>query len=102
VTVSDSTRRRQSAAEAAARRLADAITAKATPTGRSWLLGTVSAVHAGAGTDGGDVVEITIGDDVFEAPHGKSYVPTVGDVALIVLLNGSPAVVDGLVGFPTF
>jgi hypothetical protein len=96
VTVSDAS------TAAAVRQFADAITAKATPTGRPWLLGTVSAVTTGAGTDGGDVVEVTIGDDVFEAPHLSSYAPASGHVVLVLLVNGSPLVLGRPVGFPTF
>jgi hypothetical protein len=73
-------------------------------TGRlRFTVATVSAIAAGAGTDGGDVVTVTVGSDDIDAPHLASYSsPTVGHLVWVVLVDGSPAILGRFVGLPNF
>jgi hypothetical protein len=87
----------------ALRRLAKTI-ANQQATGRLRLtVGTVSAIAAGAGTDGGDVLTVTVGADNIAASHLASYSsPAVGHEVWVVLNDGSPAVLGRFVGIPNF
>jgi hypothetical protein len=64
--------------------------------------GTVTAVDAGAATDGADQATVTIrGNDVL-ASYLDTYTPTVDDVVAVVLVDGSPFILGKRVGTPTF
>ena len=63
-------------------------------------IATVTAIAAGAGTDGQSVVTVTYMGASLQFPHMAHYTPVVGDVVALVRVSGQ-WVIDGKpVGFP--
>ena len=66
----------------------------------AWAVGTVTAVTAGAATDGNALVTVTYQGTQVKAAYGAHYTPVVGHVVLMARTGPQLAIVCRLIGTP--
>lgn len=89
------------AREQAIRRLGAKINDKAQSQRVMLRLGTVASIDAAAGTDGQDVVTVSVNGSETPAPHLASYSDYgIGDTVAVLLVDASPLVLGRVAGLP--
>lgn len=65
-----------------------------------WPTAVVTAVTAGGGTDGQDLVTVNYLGSIQKLPHLDTYTPVIGHVVALARVNGLPTVIGRPIGFP--